>query len=346
VFDNGRQRTGAAKPKLTKNGFYDAFTEASVNVHCGFQDRAGNMWFGTTGDGIYNFDGKSFTNFSTKDGLNSNCVWSMLEDTQGNIWIGTDAGLCVYDGKGITDIAIPVGTPNYIYGLMPVASSAATKIEVFSMLQDKSGTIWFGTTEGVYCYKHTEKPDGRFFTRFLERGNIVNKSSLTLKSVQCMLEDNEGNIWFGSGPMAFEGIVLFDGKSLNTFKPQGETWIRNIFQSKDGTIWFGTRHYGGLIYQGGSFTYFTKKEHIGIPLLQDNNGNIWFSGDEKVSTVENEGGIWCYDGTSFKNFSTKDGISKYAVFCMIGDRNQNIWIGTRNSGLYKYNGSGFSSLSD
>ena len=44
------------------------------NVACSMQDKKGNLWFGTTGEGVYQYDGKSFTNFTTKDGLNSNMV--------------------------------------------------------------------------------------------------------------------------------------------------------------------------------------------------------------------------------------------------------------------------------
>ena len=59
------------------------------NVHCSLQDKAGNLWFGTTGDGVYKYDGKSFTQFTAKNGLNSNSVNHMLEDKDGKIWIGT-----------------------------------------------------------------------------------------------------------------------------------------------------------------------------------------------------------------------------------------------------------------
>ena len=49
-------------------------TNPGDNVHCGLQDKAGNIWFGTTGDGVYYYDGTFFTNFTTKNGLNSNMV--------------------------------------------------------------------------------------------------------------------------------------------------------------------------------------------------------------------------------------------------------------------------------
>ena len=48
------------------------------NVHCGLCDKAGNLWFGTTGAGIYRYDGKSFTNFTTEDGIKSNNIWCVF----------------------------------------------------------------------------------------------------------------------------------------------------------------------------------------------------------------------------------------------------------------------------
>jgi len=46
-------------------------------------------------------------------------------------------------------------------------------------------------------------------------------------------EDKNGNLWFGSGPMAFEGICFYDGKSLINFKPKKEKWIRKIIEDKN-----------------------------------------------------------------------------------------------------------------
>ena len=60
------------------------------NIHCSLQDKNGNLWFGTTGEGVYRFDEKEFTQFTEQDGLSNNTVWCMLEDDEGNIWFGTD----------------------------------------------------------------------------------------------------------------------------------------------------------------------------------------------------------------------------------------------------------------
>src|SRR6218665_1170023 len=67
-----RETKHALNPKLTGNQGSDE----GQNVHCGLQDKNGDLWFGTTGAGLYRYDGKSFTNFTTKDGLSSNVIWS------------------------------------------------------------------------------------------------------------------------------------------------------------------------------------------------------------------------------------------------------------------------------
>jgi len=76
-------------PKLIKT---QGSSEAD-NVRCGLQDKNGNLWFGTTGEGVYRYDGKIFTQFTMKDGLLSNCVWTILEDNKGNILFGTVEGI-------------------------------------------------------------------------------------------------------------------------------------------------------------------------------------------------------------------------------------------------------------
>jgi ligand-binding sensor domain-containing protein len=62
------------------------------------EDKKGNIWFG--GAGISRYDGKSFTRFTAKDGLANIGSWSILEDTIGNLWVGTkEKGLYIFDGK-------------------------------------------------------------------------------------------------------------------------------------------------------------------------------------------------------------------------------------------------------
>ena len=56
--------------------------------------------------GATRYDGKSFKQFTQKDGLGSLTVYCMLEDKAGNIWFGSaDAGACRYDGKTFTNFS-------------------------------------------------------------------------------------------------------------------------------------------------------------------------------------------------------------------------------------------------
>lgn len=316
--------------KLTKT----QGTTEHQNVHCSLQDKDGNLWFGTTGEGVYRYDGKEFTQFTVQDGLSNNEIWSILEDKSGNIWFGTDDGISRYDGKTISKIPIVLNNPN---GFGTPQSGINS---VWSMMQDKNETIWFGTSQDLYCY------DGKLFSRFLDKKNISNNQNLQLKWIQCFLEDSDGTIWIGSGPIADEGVIRFDGKSITSSKPNGDGWIRYMVKDKNGHIWFSGRHNGVFRYDGQKFEKFTEKENIGSAIFKDKTGNIWFDGGEKINSIESIDGLWRYDGQTFENFTTKDGLGKNSVWNILEDRNGNIWIGTRNCGLYRYNEQTFETFSE
>ncbi len=324
------------KTKLTKT----QGTNEYQNIHCIIQDKAGNFWFGTSGEGVYRYDGKEFTQFTEKDGLSKNSVWSLIEDKSGNIWFGTDDGLSRYDGKTISKIPFTI-TSSIGAGM---AMPQTDKNIVWSIFQDKKGILWFGTADGIICY------DGNNFTRFLDNHTIVNDSSLTLKSVQCMFEDKNGNLWFGSGPMAFEGIAFFDGKTLTKFKPQNENWIRKITEDENGTLLFATRHNGMITYNGKNFTDFSEPQNLRKDLINtilvDSKGNIWYASDYTNDNDASTGGLWKFDEKSFVEFTKKDGLSNTSIYSLAEDKVGNIWIGTRNCGLYRYNGQTFETFSE
>jgi ligand-binding sensor domain-containing protein len=319
------------QPKLTKTQGSNEYQ----NVDCGIQDKLGNIWFGTTGEGVYKFDGKLFTQFTMKDGLSSNCVWSLLEDKTGNIWFGTSNGICRSDGNKIISVPIsfyirPVITDNNYY------NEWSTKNSVWSMLQDKSGKIWFGTGDGVYYY------DGVTFTRLLANDNVINKDSLKLKLVSDILEDKNGNIWFASGmPPGYEGFCRYDGKMIESFKPKNEGWIRNVVESKNGNLLLATRHYGVWAYDGKSFTdYSQPKELITGSLnaiLEDKAGNLWVASDYGKDMGDTLGGLW-HSTISASNPTEKTftKIFNKEVYFIFEDKDNNIWFSTRNMGLYRY----------
>jgi hypothetical protein len=125
-----------SESKITATGYPKLIATLSLpkhdNVHCSLQDKAGNLWFGTTANGVYKYDGKSFVQFTAANGLTSNSVNHILEDKAGKIWIGTAARLVLYDGKTFTKIQIPLRK-----NIPP--NKNRNSHDVFSIMQDKSG---------------------------------------------------------------------------------------------------------------------------------------------------------------------------------------------------------------
>ncbi|MFN8346324.1 MAG: two-component regulator propeller domain-containing protein [Spirosomataceae bacterium] len=309
------------------------------NVHCSLQDRKGNLWFATTADGVFRYDGTYFTNFTTKDGLNSNGVFAIYEDKKGNIWFGTDKGVSRFDGKFFTYIPISMVNTNYIDHFN---NKPATTVFVNSILEDKNGKFWFGAENGIYCY------DGKTFTRFIDNTTIINPNKFDPKLVLCMIEDKKGNIWFTTRS---EGIYRFDGSTIVNFRPNNENWFRGLLEDKDGNIWIGRRYKGVCRYDGKTFTNVLQNGLFDsctvIEIRQDKAGNIWFAteaGDE--SKRETEGGVWRYDGKIFQNISKKDDLRHHGTWCVLEDNAGNFWIGTRATGLYRYDGKAFTCFSE
>jgi streptogramin lyase len=208
------------------------------NVNSSIQDKEGNLWFGTTADGIYKNDGKLFTHFNMTNGLNSNTVWCILEDKSGKIWIGTSDGVCLYNDNKFTKIQI--AQPN---------DTLSSKYDIWSIIQDKSGKIWFATGIGVYVY------DGKSFTSF----TVTEEAKNCYFKIEKILEDNAGNFWFGG--RCNPGVFRYDGKSITHLKPNGDDWAWPVLQDKKGNIWLSSWK-GAHRYDGKSFTTFTTKDGL------------------------------------------------------------------------------------
>lgn len=174
------------------------------------EDKKGNIWFGRKGAGVCKYDGSSFIHFTKNDGLHSNSVKSIFEDKNGHMWFGsleteipnkknsktftylTDGGLSRYDGNNFTSF--------------PEIESLSGH-EIWDIRQDRKGNIWFAPkNRGIVLF------DGSKFTTVENSMNITQHSC-----VQSILEDQNGNMWFGySG-----GIFRLDGTELINITKNG-----------------------------------------------------------------------------------------------------------------------------
>ena len=353
---------------IKKNYFITKYPQEFFSVQCALQDKAGNMWFGTGGNGIYVYDGSSFLNFTHLDGLKHDDILCCMEDKSGRIWFGTRNGLIIYKPSGtipskkdFSNVLIMANVVNASdHKKVPYIYHTADNF-VWSIMQDKNDKIWFSTNNGIYTHVPGDFGENGIplFIPFLENATIQNKDSLHLKDVLSMLQDKKGNIWFASGYMKGEGIVCFDGTSLTNFKPDGISFFRSIIETRKGDILFlnpfkGIYSYNaGLndsVSQGKSFSNYTdkiglKKDTI-IAMLEDKTGNMWIGTNSDNMWDGGIGGAWRYDGQSLKLFTIKDGLSHNCIFCIREDKDGNIWFGTRFTGLCRYDGKSFVDFTD
>lgn len=274
-------------------------------VMCALQDKDGNLWFRIDGEGAYRFDGTSFVNFTTTDGLCSDKVSAIIQDKAGRYLLGTDKGICIYDGKSFSDHP---------------ATKTLNDAGITCLLEDRDGNIWFGTkAHGVYRY------DGIKLTNFLNDGtfNLGARSQLVLD----MLQDRKGNIWFSSWNGG--GVWKFDGTSFTNFLPSADYYASNQDKrdiTRGQAITDDARVKNGSIIDDMIFS-----------ITEDRAGNIWF-------TTEKDG-VWRYDGKSIRNFTEKDGLVDNAVMSALEDKHGNIWFGTKWFGLSRYDGRAFTTFS-
>ncbi|MDQ3181589.1 MAG: hypothetical protein M3Q33_13840, partial [Acidobacteriota bacterium] len=106
------------------------------NVYKIKQDSRGFLWFCTL-EGISRFDGYSFTNFTTDDGLPDRHVNDFLETSKGDYLIATDDGLAVLNPKGLRGAA-----ENPLFSVYLPENPQAKIISV--LFEDRQGTVWVG----------------------------------------------------------------------------------------------------------------------------------------------------------------------------------------------------------
>ena len=154
------QNTTAPKPAPEKPDVDPYFRESSgISSNTGpqvitrniLQDSKGGFWLATW-NGVMRYDGTTFTNVTNKEGLRRYRAFSLLEDHQENIWLGTTgAGLYRYDGSTYTNFTTKDGLVDNT---------------VLSMMQDSDNNIWFG---GMGLTKY----DGTTFTSFAKEDGFT-----------------------------------------------------------------------------------------------------------------------------------------------------------------------------
>ncbi|MEM6800460.1 MAG: two-component regulator propeller domain-containing protein [Bacteroidota bacterium] len=246
---------------------------------------------------------KSFQTYSIADGLPQSKISSLLQDSRGFLWIGTQSGgLASFDGISVKSYGKPEGLHNN---------------HIYSLFEDQEGKIWIGTREGISFF------DGKNFKRPKEK--ILKKPA-----IHHIWQQKNGRLWIGGS----QGVFYLKDKKWEALDPENKFKIRqlNVFhEDKNGAIWIG--HSRGLLrILGKEIKPYSSKEGLSSPNIKgmgsDADGNLW------VSSFL--GGLDKYDGRKFHPQFVDSRFHEGFIECMHIDREGKLWLGNQLEGLASY----------
>jgi diguanylate cyclase (GGDEF)-like protein len=301
------------------------------------QDNTGFLWIGTF-DGLVRYDGydvKVFRNDPTDiNSISDSVITSISEDSQNNLWVGTNVGLNLFNPK----------TEQFIrYRHQTGDINSLSDDAVRSIAEDSQGNIWVGTRDGGL---NKFNPETESFKHYRHQANDSN--SLSHDFVQDIFEDSRGVIWLAT-----------DGGGLNKFNAKTEQFIRYSYQANipnslshdvllsitedsQGNLWVGT--YGGGLNQFNpqteQFIHYRhydsdpnslSDDNVSI-IIGDSQGNIWAGTDDGLNKFNPKTGQFSH----YRHESSDpNSLSKGNILSIIEDYDGNLWIGT-NVGLNQF----------
>jgi ligand-binding sensor domain-containing protein len=258
-----------------------------------------------------------FLHVSIEDGLPDGTVRSITQDKYGYIWLGTQYGLCRYNGYSIQP---------FFHSKTDTGSIAGNFI--WSLFTDRDGNVWTGN-DGIlskYCY------DNNNFQ------NYQPPASLVIRKIE---EDENGMLWLATSA----GLMQFD-KQKKIFKDYKTAGINDFFMDKEQGVIYLATHAGFKV-----FNYRNKT--IAEPLSIANDPHAINSNTISAVTKDKTGAIWF--GCGFTNtvlvrwhpptnniryyheFTSKTpGWAENRILSLFTDRAGNVWVGgfTSSLGLY------------
>ena len=260
------------------------------------------IWLGTEGLGLCRVSSEVVKVYSTQEGLPMHNVYTVYEDREGVIWVGTWGGLARYNHGSFSSFTKKDGLSS---GL------------ISALLEDRDGVLWVGTEDnGLNRFK-----DGRF-TIFDE------SKGLASNAVFALYQDRSGKLWVGTA----KGLqVLNDGTMTTYATAQGlpHPRVHAILESHDGSLWLGT--FGGLShFKDGKFISYTERDGLASDhvrcLYEDKENVLW------IGTYD--GGLSRLENGKLTRYTTKDGLFSNGVFQILDDGRGNFWMSC-NRGIYR-----------
>ncbi len=259
------------------------------------EDQSGYIWFVTNDQGVHRYDMLSGTSTAF---LRDAAILSLLEDSRGDLWLGTDIGIFRYEGRDFQNFS---QLHNLDLGF------------VWTIYEDLDQNLWFASDNGLWRYT-------------LEDLKVMTEDDgLAHNSIETMLEDSEGRLWFGT---TGNGVSRYDRTAFETLSINHglvDDSILSLFEDSRGNMWIGTssgvsRSYGSLILPVREESL---ENAVRCILEDETSKDLWFAAPD---------GLVRFDGEAFYPHSVRNGSS------MIIDRSGSVWLGSWSDGLFRYDG--------
>ena len=265
-------------------------------------DDAGSLWIASLGDGVgrVRFPEK-LTNqgtqqfrkaaevFNQSDGLSSDHVLPVLEDREGNIWVGTSTGLDRFWESNVVPAALPPGSNDMV------------------LITGDHGDLWTGSLNRAFTHL-----EGRSLTLYQRGANA---------GITCGYRDNDDSVWLG-GP---KGIQHFVGGRFFTVPLPPDiqsSWAVSISKGGAGVLWAAFARSGVYRLSKGIWVKYGSQqglpEDVPTNLFSDSRGWVWLGYlRDRLALLE---------GKEFRTFTVKDGLAVGDVDTVY-EHGQHLWVG-------------------
>jgi signal transduction histidine kinase/ligand-binding sensor domain-containing protein len=314
------------------------------------EDREGGVWFVQNLQEpqvrLLRFENERFTVYGEADGVPQTGITALVPDDEGNVWLGTNAGLFRMRRQLVTTFSeaqglaakevypllqtgggdILVGT---IRGLNVFRGGKFTTLPlkpaplVQALTEDRQGRWWIGKSGGLLRYDQGRAQD---FSELVDSKPGVPGAQ---NNVTALLADRRGHVWAGTlrGLYEFDGDRVANHYTTDNGLPGNE--VVALLESRDGALWIGA--YGGLArLKDGQLTVYTAAQGLAgnrvRALHEDPDGTLWIGAyDEGLSRLK--------DG-QFTSYRESDGLFNNGVFAILPDKQGNFWMSC-NKGIYR-----------
>jgi two-component sensor histidine kinase/ligand-binding sensor domain-containing protein len=319
--------------------YQNPFSISHNKINVVYFDKFDNLWVGTSnGLNLLEKGSSKFIEYKLKlndeQSISSNNIITVYGDYKGELWIGTKDGLNKYDYQA---------KHFKRYKRKFDDSNGISNEYIKSIYRSKDDILWIGTNDGLNKYEINKN----LFTAYFN--NPRDSSSIIGNLINDVCEDAEEKLWIATengisiyDPTKSSFFNLSEGTKRESKKDLPVSRIRSLYLDKSGLLWIGT-YGGGICKKSRSQSFFkelsiknTKQGEKQFSIL-----SVFYVNEDSLLIGTTEGLIpFNKRKNELIDFSKIAGSPftsiKMPIKDIIRDNDNNIWVATLGSGIYKY----------